>query len=819
MTHSLTHSLTWFDRLIAALAVVTTICLAASVRAQVPVYATHDWPNPPDDNMDDRWSDVKTPGDGRTYSVGSTTISMTSALQNQSRPYSGSVAGCDTSVATIAGGSRQVALLQVSGPGGIIWQRYFYGETLLPFPPQPGNGLSTHARAISVYPSATLEDTRIAICGETFDRNLPRSSSVNKIWSNTYATGWVAVYDGNGNLRWTLHLHGFDPMASTVVTDLSIRVDGTLDEVTYCGVTSNGFYTPTPPDPNLETTIEPIRPFDAQAMQTTCIESPASGSSHNASAPDSATNQWDGFVGRASAPHAGSPPITVTRDFFSIVGGSFQDGLFGLAELDRDNFVVVGSTTSSTASSGPARTVPLSRQVPFNWPVGLGLPEFCFHTTAGWGSFGTVFWFNSTLTRLPQDPQMTNNLLLLESTILGSHGRNTIARDAIWHGGLMWIVGSTDDPAFTSLDAYPARGTFDGPTDGFVVTCVSPNSGVMHASYSPFTPSSGTGADAVNGIASWNEFPDHVALGGWTNVAQGGRDFLIESWFHDTYTQPTRLRRIRSAIFGGTQDDQPTFYQALTAGLSVPSWLPTSYANLGEPGGGGIAVDDRGRVTAAGSTFSVFSSTNPSSGFPGSDPELLAVLDRPQQAGHNGQAADAVRAVFDMVPQGVCRTDLTGNCPPGWSRVAGDGGTTPACGRLPFGNQIGGPSSFVNRTMIDFEGDLIPNSTNCFVLLDRPAGSSMVQASVMKIGFPYASPIAYAGVPGIEVWLDASVSVSQLYVSTGTSIRVPLGSLPAGSGVFSIQFVSLLTLPTGSTPPCNDPAAVYVASPALIFGY
>lgn len=71
----------------------------------------------------------------------------------------------------------------------------------------------------------------------------------------------------------------------------------------------------------------------------------------------------------------------------------------------------------------------------------------------------------------------------------------------------------------------------------------------------------------------------------------------------------------------------------------------------------------------------------------------------------------------------------------------------------------------------------------------------------------------------MEVWLDTSLSVSQLYVTSGTSLRVPLGPLPTGPGVFSIQFISMLSLPGGATPPCNDPAAMFVGSPALVFGY
>ncbi|MBX3463763.1 MAG: hypothetical protein KF830_11375 [Planctomycetes bacterium] len=38
--------------------------------AQHLPYSTHDWENDTEDNWSEAWSDVKTPGDGRTYAVG-----------------------------------------------------------------------------------------------------------------------------------------------------------------------------------------------------------------------------------------------------------------------------------------------------------------------------------------------------------------------------------------------------------------------------------------------------------------------------------------------------------------------------------------------------------------------------------------------------------------------------------------------------------------------------------------------------------------------------------------------------------------------------
>lgn len=127
---------------------------------------------------------MKTPGDGRTYSVGVTTVSLASIQPGQSRPFSNTPSTGDLSLAT----SRQVVILQASGPAGIQWQKYFFGSTSF----QTSGGLATHASAISVFPGATPAETRIAICGATYDQTLPASAATNNLWANTSSSGWIA---------------------------------------------------------------------------------------------------------------------------------------------------------------------------------------------------------------------------------------------------------------------------------------------------------------------------------------------------------------------------------------------------------------------------------------------------------------------------------------------------------------------------------------------------------------------------------------------------------------------------------------------------
>ncbi|MBL8729701.1 MAG: hypothetical protein JNM25_14830, partial [Planctomycetes bacterium] len=140
-----------------------------SVRAQRLTYSTHDWQLmvPGSNVWSAAWSDVKTPGDGRTYSLGTTWVDNTDE-NNFTVTFSG-VGGTGSSSRTqgpgLANGAGAIAaILQVTdAQQNIVWQRFFHGDGGNAF---PNVITSTHARGISVFPAATPVETRIAICGE-----------------------------------------------------------------------------------------------------------------------------------------------------------------------------------------------------------------------------------------------------------------------------------------------------------------------------------------------------------------------------------------------------------------------------------------------------------------------------------------------------------------------------------------------------------------------------------------------------------------------------------------------------------------------------
>jgi hypothetical protein len=197
-------------------------------------YSTHDQVQPAIGPWRTQWVDVKTPGDGNTYVVGNAGVTDTRIA---SAAFSGAPVGppqvsmqFDLSQPPAASANRQVAVVQIVGanqdiatpfPSGAPRQRYFYGisgTTTSPDYSQP-----THARAISVWPTGDPNTTRIAICGETLDEQLPLSNSPAP-WS--YGTlrwsGFVAVFNGFGELQWTHHFYGGND-GNSAVTDLSIR--------------------------------------------------------------------------------------------------------------------------------------------------------------------------------------------------------------------------------------------------------------------------------------------------------------------------------------------------------------------------------------------------------------------------------------------------------------------------------------------------------------------------------------------------------------------------------------------------------------------
>lgn len=130
--NSLTHSL---GALAAVRCAAATALVAASLVGQHIRYATHDWElqAATGNTASAAWSDVKTPGDGRTYSIGSARVTHTRHLQFPVQ-FSGVGGLVGSSSPTqgpgIADGlGAGVAVLQVTDvSGSIIWQRFFHGD-------------------------------------------------------------------------------------------------------------------------------------------------------------------------------------------------------------------------------------------------------------------------------------------------------------------------------------------------------------------------------------------------------------------------------------------------------------------------------------------------------------------------------------------------------------------------------------------------------------------------------------------------------------------------------------------------------------------
>jgi hypothetical protein len=161
---------------------------------------------------------VKAPGNGRTYSVGSVIVSTTKDADGSS--FSGRrglrvptypQTPCFGGFTVTPGGSRQVVILQCCGvdpmvPGpnadqSILWQNYWYGNSFLPsttIPVGPWARRVNHSRGISVWPAAIIADTRIAICGETYDMLME-----NNQWNGQQ--GWNLI---ESTQSWTIRGSG-----------------------------------------------------------------------------------------------------------------------------------------------------------------------------------------------------------------------------------------------------------------------------------------------------------------------------------------------------------------------------------------------------------------------------------------------------------------------------------------------------------------------------------------------------------------------------------------------------------------------------------
>lgn len=317
------------------------LLLATTAPSQQRAFSTHDWSNGGGIGRPEAWADVKSPGDGRNYAVGTCEVREVATQA----PYS---QFSDSEVRPVLGlppigvppaspNNVQIVILQASNEvGGIQWQRYFYGTS----PTATLSHLATNARGISVWPVADANGqpdraaTRIAICGETYEETIPGSQASRGpgfFSNNASPGGFVAVFDGDGNHLWSHHFFGPRSDDDSAITDISIHVEATTaglqDVVTYCGISSIGTSDPAP-----ATTHPPFRPFNAP---TSPCPSAAGG------ATDNGRGQWDGIVGRLSRLQTGS---MTTTEFHSVVGGRWQDGLFGIAEIDFDRFCVVGST-------------------------------------------------------------------------------------------------------------------------------------------------------------------------------------------------------------------------------------------------------------------------------------------------------------------------------------------------------------------------------------------------------------------------------------------------------------------------------------------
>ncbi|MCA8952420.1 MAG: hypothetical protein KDE27_23115 [Planctomycetes bacterium] len=783
---------------------------AAPATAQWTPFSTFDHTTTAGSPLDLReaWADAKAPGNGSVYVTGSIEVQNTQNNPTYSNVGASVALGLPTFDTTMSGGfRRQVAIIQQSAAngGGIQQQVYFYGLYPNGNPELPG--LHTNVRAISVWPGATEGTTRIAICGETSDNLLPRSQNPNATPStpgNPVYSGFIAVFDGGMALLWTHHVVGAfrsgQGLEHCAVTDVSIRVVEGVDVVTYCGISSHGVdldpVTQLPTAANASLT--PVNWFTWAAPLGR-----ADG------AADNGFGQWDGFVGRLVNP--GSVVGGQAVDFHSVVGGLDQDGLFGLAELPDDRFVTVGSTASPVNAGGGVLAFP------FTLPNQPAFGVYCMGTTL-------VF---DPLAALANDR--------LEAAISIGQGANqgvaSVARDVMVHldgvqGDLganpmvpplhaIHVVGSTNDPMmFPSIVTNPAvtpqamlNTTGVGPaTDGFVLSAAD-TPGSVFVPFQKGTYHGGVDDDALHGVAGWNEHRDHVTVFGRTEgigAPLADVDLEVCNYFFDTpngsvgvVADPTVLRR--TSVLA-TLDQVPTamgFFHVL--GGVPPAW---DFHDLGSPAGGGVAVEERGRITIVGQSDAM--SSYPS-------------LPGPPQSRFGRGSEDGVRTDIDLVPvgpmanNGVGRTDGTGlNVP----IVAGaDGGTTPVASRSPFGWQVGMPAPALQRINLDFEGDLpdpFAASSPASVLVDRPPFGAPIVAAFLHYGIP-ATPMAPFPDPtasGIEWWMDPNsvftTSISQFGgAGFDQTVRFPL-TFPTGNNIYVIQAICMLANGTF----CGSPGMV-----------
>lgn len=670
----------------------------------------------------------------------------------------------------MAPAQRQVVVLQVTDAAqGVVWQRFYYGG--------PGVILPTNARAISVWPGATHADTRIAICGESYDQILPQAQATT---GGNDPNGFIAVFDGSGILRWSHHLFGQSSGYACAITDVSIRVEetpsGSQEVVTYCGVSTH---------PIAGGWLAPERPF-------------ASFNGSSSGATIQGTSGWDGFVGRVSK---GAFNHTVV--FHSTVSGPDQDGLFGLAEIDENRFVVVGAT-ELLGTTAPA--------------AGFAFPGLA--GAVGSHSLGVALLFDALPTRTG------GNLLLENVAFVGDAGTgstthtHTLARDVVvrsdWATSspasqFVLLVGSTDSA--TALTSYAPNNSFHGGTDGFIAglwdNSLSPSSPFLLPATGRFF--GGVDNDGLVGIHGWNEYDDHVVVAGFSQQAPGlpATDIVVESYFNDTTFPPFGgLKRIGEARISATGDERPAAMGATNA-TNAAAVTPFNTGPLGDSAGGGIAVDQRARVHVVGST----------------DGNHIP----PQGGGRLYDAGtDALRLACDMLQPGIGRSDGTGVqgafvLPSGLT-----GGTSPACALPPFGRRLPAhPAPVVRRVLIDYLGQPpAAGVTGSSILVSRPTLDSG-NASIVLAGFQYGFPgVGLSSIPpvllgnGVEMYTTDNpyiyvAGIGYPYQSYVEPLA-PLPSPPTLGMPMTVQmfFYVPSLVPGGVGTPCPG-ATDLTATPAL----
>lgn len=777
-------------------------------------YLTHDWTEPVGIGGESRdfrefWADVKTSGDGFAYAVGTIEVERTS-----SPAFFSTVSASDTVPPgfSLTNLTRQVVMLQktcaVDVPGvgpaqTIVAQRYFHGETLSLDP----NTRASNARGISVWPAMNPEDTRVVICGEIYDQSSPQSqdSSGFVAAAGNNATGFIAVYDGDLNLLWTHHFFGAASTGVSAVTGVSVRVVAdSQDVITYCGISTFG----SPVSGN--TWLTPVQPFSAP---TSACGAGSRGWANGST--DNGVGQWDGFVGRISRDHANTTATAI--EFHSVVGGSQQDGLFGLSELEEDQFAVVGSSVGTTTSTG------------------LACPGVCVLPTDPLYCVGTVMVFDAS------GVGGGGALVLRRATMVGQAGElHTILRDVLAQprsnvpngsnrvDDTIIVVGSTEDGGFIGNPGI-VQTPFAGPTDG-VIGVFGYSSGPSGLFPYTFEYQGYAGASGYTGVNAWNEFIDHAVVTGFREQSglPGTNDIEVSSYYFFAasalYPNPPAggfgLFQLTQCLLSGSDDDRPTAMgvQEVTLGGASP---PLQTFTMGNHAGGGVAQDSTGRVQAVGTTRST---DFPTLG-------TVSILARPRSTTLPTPGLptieDGVRMVLDLLPDNVGRTDGTGAAP----SLAGlsfplpgtNGGTTPPCDIAPFGIQIGVTPPNQRRLLIDYDGPPPAGGVTAGIVVSRTPPTAGFTFAALQISFP-GTPGSFLPslINSAEVWVPLPAAVFTYTSIPNTTFHEVL-FLPSGPAQFTLQIAFLLSTPvTGGNPEwgvlCGGTEYV-VASPALFLDY